>query len=442
MKAGFSEVNITPPLGTDMPGDFVPHTAQSSWGDLYANAMAISVGSKTIILVSVDILSFKPQYADEIRQRITERTGVPADHILIAATHIHTGSALGYQLWLCPPNMEISALSAEGIFRAAVMAWENMEDASLGTGQFEEKRFSFCRDIHMSDGSIKMNPNKKHPELMVKTVTTPDYSVDVMRVDGVDGSIKAFIVNYANHPDCHNGNKNFFSADFPGAMRRALKQKYGENVKVLFFNGTAGDINCIDFIYGTSDVYYGKDKNAPLTIGNGLAEDIEKINDQIMADVKEPYIDSVSRRYQTGRRFKTQKDYEFALETAKDMSTHSNMDRAFATEYLESDEGIPSTVDIEIQTIRLGPWTIVGLPSEIFTEIGRKIKTQSPYEHTLVFELANGTHGYISTPEIIHSDAYEAKVSKYNAYTDETTADMLVRNSLLQLEELSAKEQV
>ena len=81
-----------------------------------------------------------------------------------------------------------------------------MTEATLGTGKGEEKRYSFCRDIRMTDGSIKMNPNRTHRELMVAPISTPDYTVNVMRIDSAEGDVRGFIVNYANHPDCHAKN--------------------------------------------------------------------------------------------------------------------------------------------------------------------------------------------------------------------------------------------
>ena len=112
------------------------------------------------------------------------------------------------------------------------------------------------------------------------------------------------------------------------------------------------------------------------------------------------------------------------------------MSRAFATEYLESDDDVSPEIPFEIHTIRLGDWAIVGLPSEIFTEVGKRIKAASPFENTVIFELANGTHGYIATKIIHESTAYESRISKVNACTASDSADRIVEAALRQLEEL------
>ncbi len=437
LRVGFSEFNITPPVGKLIPGGFEPCiTSEPARGKLLATAAAFSADGNDLIFVSADTLSLHVNTADRIRKSISDATGVPFDRILVAATHTHTGGATDYQLWLCPPDLEVASMTEDGIVSAAISAYNNMSDAMLGTGIGEEKRYSFCRDIRLTDGSIKMNPNRAHPELMVAPIDTPDHSVNVMRIDSADGAVRGFIVNYANHPDCHAKNKKSFSADFPGALRRGLKRVYGEDVFVLFFNGTAGDINCIDWMKSTSDSYYGGTKNAPEAIGAGLTSTVVQINADIKATDSAPDIAAISKNIVLARRYKSEADCAWAKEIAKDMDSHGAMDRAFATEYLESDDDVSPEIDFEIHTLRLGDWAIVGLPSEIFTDIGRRIKTASPFEKTLIFELANGTHGYIATKIVHESTAYESKVSKVNACTASDSADRIVKAALAQLEEL------
>ena len=112
----------------------------------------------------------------------------------------------------------------------------------------------------------------------------------------------------------------------------------------------------------------------------------------------------------------------------------SGLDYAFALEYTTEDYStLGDTFEIEIHTIELGDFAIVGLPSEIFSEIGLKIKEGSPYENTMVVGLANGTHGYIAPDFVQGTSSYVARFSKYNAYAGVGTADILINNSVAQL---------
>ena len=92
MKAGFAQFDVTPLEGF-MPGEGIPFWASGARCPLYANAVALG-GKETVILISVDALSFFKDRADDLRARISAQTGVPASHIQIAATHSHTGAPL------------------------------------------------------------------------------------------------------------------------------------------------------------------------------------------------------------------------------------------------------------------------------------------------------------------------------------------------------------
>lgn len=447
LYAGFASVEITPPFGTDMPGDFIPHTANGTYGGLFANAAAFTVDETSLLLVSMDILDTSVAYADRLRARISEATGLPRDSILVAATHTHTGGALDYPIWLCPLNAEVAAATFDRTLEAAVAAWANRAPARLGTAHTTEPRYNFVRDFLMTDGTIKMNPGHANADKIVRIMDEADHDLDVMRVDRPDGSPAAFLVNYALHPDCHHRDKFNFSADFPGYMRRALQAYYGDDVTVLFFNGCCGDVNCIDFLNNTTAAWYGEGKNAPETIGQALAADIIGLEEALTADETAPRIAAITGETAGPRRRRSAADEAWARAVARDCLygvKRSTMDRAFAADYLDDDND-PDTLTIEVHAIRLGDWAIIGLPGEIYTDIGRRIKAGSPFARTVIFEMANGTRGYIPTREIVEADLagvgpYEAKVAHYNSQCDPGTADRLVAQALALLETLKGRE--
>ena len=445
MLAGFAEIEFTPESG-NRPGGFTPAPAVGrDENGLFSNVAAFTSNGESVILVSMDVLSFHAEYANAMRKRISDATGVPEKNILIAATHSHSSTTVEYQLWLCPPDKELTDKIADKTVAAAIEAFNNRGEAKLGVGKTYNNKFNFCRDFYLTNGDIAMNPGYDREDI-VGPVTIPDHSVDVMRIDDENGNIKAFIVNYANHPCCHERRAEFrkaFSADFPGYLRASLKRKYGKDVKVIFFTGAAGDVNCIDYEFGTTKIYDQPETSERRDIGESLANDIEAINPRIFVNIDNPVIQAKSELHKTVRRKKTPEMIAWAKESEERAKTEeiSSRRRAFMTEYLyDDDSATPDTVDLEIHTIQIGPWAIVGLPGEIFTEIGKKIKANSPYARTLIFELANGTNGYISPDYVQDSTAYEAKFSKYNAFTGKGTADLLVNESVRMLGELKEKD--
>ena len=441
MRIGFAERDITPAVGKQMPGGSHVLTAtKPARGKLLAVAAAFESDDGAVILVSTDMLHMSDVFADGVRDRISAATGVGRERIMVCATHSHTAGATDHPIWDCPADPEVAALTADGMVGAATEAFAQRAEGGFGVGVGEDARYGFCRDYYMADtGNIKTNPGFERP--IVRPADVPDSSVNVLRAEDGAGNIVGFIVNYANHPDCHGGsqNKDRFSADYPGALRRTLKRIYGEDVKVLFFNGSAADINCYDFIGKRHFGYCGGTKNAPEAIGAGLASTVAEINGSI----------TLTEDYRTGAGFgtvhvtarkPTAEQIAWAHEVMKNPEAYSYSDRGYAADYV-----IPYTedfLDIPVYTLRLGPWAIVGLPGEVYTVIGRSIKEQSPFAHTLIFELANGVcGGYFTPPHIQASpETYAAKIFRGNGYTGPDTADKLVKEALRQLTELKNNE--
>ena len=443
MLAGFANFDFTPKKGC-MPGDFKPMEAEGARIPLFANAAAFTSGKDSVIIISMDVLFFKKEGGLEMRSRISEATGVPVDRILIAATHTHTGPSIECDSFSYVYEPETTKLVFGKTVEAGIAAWNNRSEVKLGVGLGYETRFSFNRGYFLKDGRLVTNGGFDRTDFE-KRAGKVDYSVNVMRVEDNEGKVKAFIVNYANHPDNYRGSqKDMYSADYPGVLRNELKREFGEDIVVLFFNGTCGDINCIDFFHRTSDYYYAKGKFAPNTIGEGLADTVKKINENIILEGGELYIRSRSAKCTIPRRFRSEKQYQRGLDILRRAEAGEEMsaaDLVYAREYTKSIDGIPPTIDVEVAVLQIGPWAIVGLPSEIFTEIGLKIKANSPYVNTLIFELANGNYGYIATDRMQGTGLYEATYSVTSSYVAKGTERALIETSGRMLDDMFAEEE-
>lgn len=67
----------------------------------------------------------------------------------------------------------------------------------------------------------------------------------------------------------------------------------------------------------------------------------------------------------------------------------------------------PDTVSIVMQTFRIGGLGITAVPVETFTETRLEIKGKGPFQDTFTIELANGSYGYLPTPEQHELSGYE-----------------------------------
>ena len=77
------------------------------------------------------------------------------------------------------------------------------------------------------------------------------------------------------------------------------------------------------------------------------------------------------------------------------------------------------------------------LPGEIFVELGLALKQDSPFPHTIVAELANGSIGYIPARRAFAQGNYEVVSSRCG----EGSGEMLVATAVRLLKELYAEAQ-
>ena len=93
LKAGFSRVDITPPLGVNLGGHPHPETrlAAEVLDPLQINTLAVEADGKVSVLMSADLLYFRRLFSDQIRKKVAQENNIPYESIFIACTHTHTG---------------------------------------------------------------------------------------------------------------------------------------------------------------------------------------------------------------------------------------------------------------------------------------------------------------------------------------------------------------
>ena len=87
-----------------------------------------------------------------------------------------------------------------------------------------------------------------------------------------------------------------------------------------------------------------------------------------------------------------------------------------------------STVPLEVQAFRLSDdVAVVGLPGEVFVEIGLAIKKASPFPVTLVIELCQDDVAYVPTRKAFAEGSYETVNSRIAPGGGETMTDTAIR---------------
>lgn len=400
MKCGMSERDITPPLGSTMPGYFEDRKATGIKDRLYAKACVIELSGYCLVLLVLDCIFVHPFVTNEVRSRVHKATGIPGAAIMITATHTHTGGPVFTTTFLSADRNYLELL-AERATEIVIIAYQARKCVRIGYGIGQEGDISFNRRYWMKDGSLRTNPGVMNPGI-AEPEGPVDPDVMVVRIDDLSGNPIGVITNFTCHTDTVGGSE--YSADFPGQLSAVLKRTYGESFVSLFLMGASGNINHVDVygrMTGTTDHY----KKMGYILAGEVIKVREKIRTEEFFEIKtdQQYFTINYRRPTAGE----VRDASRVLQNG----TANKMDKVLAAELLGSLDCEPQS-DVEIQTFKLGPIAFVGVPAELFVEFGLQIKAQSSCPFTMVNELCSGhVIGYICSQEAIDNGGYEPSIT-------------------------------
>ena len=414
LKCGAAEACITPPMGLYIPGYFEWREGTGVKSDLYAHALAVENGGKTAILISVDIIVMGKNWTRTIRKGIAERIGVVPEAVMVSATHTHTGGPFDGTDWNGKSDAGYRKTVIDTCVSLAVKAYENRVPATMGFGEGEERRISFCRNYRMKDGQIRTNPSRVESEI-VEPLSPIDYSVGVLRFDDAEGKTIAEVVNFACHPDTVGGTE--ICADYPGEMRRLVKEEIGRDTVILFLNGCCGNINHIDFMRRKKDPGVSlKDPDHYKWMGKCLSETVTAVNRTIKTNVKDAKVAYASKCFRATRRQPTEKDIAWADEILATPDAKWD-DQTYAKGLYDMRDNPQYFSNVEVQAISVGDVAFVGFPCEPFNDIGTRVKENSPFAHNMMAELSNGHYGYWVTEPAFSGGpkVYEARLARDNS---------------------------
>lgn len=429
LRVGSATADITPPNGTPMPGYYYNRGSEGVHDPLHAKAIVLDHNGVKAALVVCDVISIPAATVAAARQQIERRTGIPAAHVMISATHTHTGALLmaGHTRY----NLEgeflalaqsYAKLVPERIAEAVASAHTALQTAEVRASTGNEPSLTFNRRFLMTDGSIGWNPGKRNPRI-VRPSGPIDPAVPVVWFEGAKAEPLAVYVNYALHLDTVGGTK--VSADYPYSLAKSLQSVHGEQLVTLFSIGAAGNLNHIDV--STSRPQKGHGEAA--RIGTVLAGEVLRTLWNA-APVAGRQIQTAAAQVALPAREFTPDELEWARKTAAtfgkpDAAPFIDLVRASRIVSLAERAGRPYLA--EVQVIALGSdvaW--VALPGEIFTELGLAIKLASPFRHTIIATLANDALGYIPHRKAYAEGAYEV----VSARVAEGSGEMLVDKAI------------
>ena len=412
LKAGSATANITPPLGTAIPGGFRARYAENVDDELFAKAVVIDNGETRIAMVTCDLIAVTEKMVNCAKQRIADRCGISPEHVMVNATHTHTAVAIANLLGT-PEDTDYTEWVPLKIADAVELAVWRLTSARVGFASVTEERITFNRRWHVKDGTVRMNPGVEHPDL-VRPTGTIDPELTMMFVAAEDGTPLAAVANFSLHY-IGTDNGNALSADYFGHFGRLMQRYLGETCVSLLWNAASGQINNIDFSgkrKWTTRGHRQAEKMANVLAGHFITEM------QFMEMHETLPLSGELRTLTFPRKRITAEDLELAERilsvppgTYEDYETGpfswvvgQPIPKPLVDIYAMECQRVaklPEHLSAPIQVLRLGEAAIVALPGEVFVETGMDIKAASDAAPLFIVSLANGYIGYICTDEAL-----------------------------------------
>ncbi|MFC1461412.1 neutral/alkaline non-lysosomal ceramidase N-terminal domain-containing protein [Verrucomicrobiota bacterium] len=414
IKAGIARIDITPSGPVWMDGMIRSHKSTGVHDPLFARALALSSGDSCFVVVSLDVCVFDTQDCIKTRETASQFTGVPADHIIIAASHTHSGPAtVGF---FNPKEQTYVPELIEKIVHVIHKAVDSMQPAAAGCASGSETTISHYRRLQADDGHVVMNWEPYPPEKLIGPLGEIDPEVGVLKIVSArdTDTVMGLLFNHAGHPNVMSGDNYLISADYPGLAAALVEEANGGTA--MFVNGTQGTMD----IDGLRD----RDWEGLERVAKALAKVVTETAKTITFS-KSAFIRGASTSYAIPHRKITDGEFAWAEKILKRTGGKVQPladgvgDDYKASIYKELRGKQDQDVQVQQICFAVDDCAFISSPGEVFTEIGMQIKAQSPFRHTYILGVANGSIGYVPTRKAILEGGYAVDTRRLDASAEE-----------------------
>ena len=432
LQAGYGRENITPDTEVGMGGysDSETRKSKNVLDYIYTTCVAFNEGDTTLLVYTIDVCGIADSGADKIRNYVATYAGVPAENIIIGATHTHSAPAMGND-----DNWDNMLLKACG--DAAKNAISDLAPVKLETATGILENMNFVRHYLMNDGTYYgSNFGSTASGFKAHALDYPDRQLVLVKLDR-ETKKDILMVNWQAHPAAAARQDDYtaVSADFVGHTRSKLENETG--MMVAYYTGASGNTNPRSLI---------ESENPPenlnyRTYGKALAAKVEALLPELKAvesdswTIKTTKFDFQAEIDHSWDHMKKEADEVFDLWKSEGKEkgdalgktygfTSSYQARAIRTRY-----SLPATQTRVLRAFSVGPVGFTSGSYEMFSDHAEYVKQNSPFDLTLVI---TGNSGYIANELAYTYRSYETDTGMYASGTGEKMAEKYVEllNSL------------
>ena len=386
LTADAAAVNLTPPLEMNFAlGGYGARMSQPALGvhdSIRAKAIVFSDGEKKYALVTLDVLGLPPNVKPQLLHTLGDESWT-ADNVMLLPSHSHA-------------SLDMTALNDQNILNSpqiGIFQPELLDFVIDKLAQVIKKASTNLQPVFVGAASATvdgMNRNRRRDAAV-------DRELALLRVDRLDGSPLAVLVNWTAHPTFLDEKDMLVSAGWPGALQQSLEKQIGAGIIAMYFNGAQGDQAPIsqggDDHYQRAEIY-----------GRRLAELVMPLYQSVKVDPP------------------AHLDFAHSVVDLPERVAHPLFKKTGGEEYGIDDAtmkiilGILCSETAEVGAVRLGDFLIVGAPGELACQLGLNVKSalrQKGVAFPTIGGLANEWISYIMSAEQYKNAGYETSVSFY-----------------------------
>lgn len=393
--AGTARIDITPELpfwltgyaSRNAPATNVTHR-------LSVRALALTDAQQgRVVLVTAELIGIPASICNAAAARIHAATGWTRPEIVFNASHTHGGPIVGSNLEvmfdLTSTEKARVQVYADGLIDqladAAIQAIRRLEPARIAFGQGQAQFAANRREPTPTGVRIGVNPDGP-----------VDPSVPVLRIDSVDGALRAVVFGYACHNTTLGGDCYSVHGDYTGEALLSLDNALPD-ATALFLMLCGGDQN--PHPRGTFDLA-GQH-------GQALAREVQRV---LRSDLQ-PLAPPIGTAFETVQLdFAPHTRDTFIAEAASGDRFRQRRARLMLEAY---DRGEPvRQLAYPIQIVRLGSeLTLVALAGEVVVDYALRARREFPGSNLIVAGYCNDVACYIPTRRILAEGGYEPEAS-------------------------------
>jgi len=394
IKIGQGSANIAPPwpakpsYGQQVPMESFYNT------QIFVKALVFQVEGLTKALVVFDLIGFRGEASNYIKQKITNGTILSEDDIIIAATHNHS--------YPRPVDKVLDFLAEKGL-EAVNEALSGMFQAKIGFSMKQMPEYLAVNRAQAAGGKICTN-------------------LYVMRIDDLEDNVRGVFFNFTPHPTyLHRwwGDDKIskHGPGWPGYVRQFVEMEHNLNTMfkmyhdgqrefnplfTMFTMGSGGDLWVDDdFIAGIDSLGY---EGWMTTVGHAVLE--------LLNDIETT--ENATMLYRT-------KDIELPVGKAHQWRFGEPND-------ITSEDKSWRDPQTQLRALIINDVAFGMVPAEMSVRLGDRFREMAGYEYNIVITNVGEGKGYIcSELEEIEKVTYESKSSIFDPGRGRIITDNLIK---------------